>query len=457
MRSPVRRAALLCLLLAAAWLGACSREIHDPLATPLALPLSAPPLTWTPAAIAAGKGEPGPPSPATTPATAYPGPGAGATPTPGTYPGPAATPTRRGASTPAVPGDVEVYLPGVFLPAPTPTPSPAPTETPSPTPTPTIDFRALRDEVRARGEELATVKIGFHTGPGGNQTGIGEYMRRLDAAGVPFFIKSVDSASALLEAQEITRRSDIPHVLVYRTSGDSFDVPEYTLPPAEAARRHWEQAKAAFPPELDPSLVWLETINEVDKNQAAWLGQFAVATARLALADGFKWAAFGWSSGEPEAAAWTQPGMLEFLRMAGQNPDRLAVALHEYSYLTGDIAHDYPHKVGRFLDLFAVADQYGIPRPTVLITEWGWAYDDVPDPAQALEDIAWAARLYAPYPQVKGAAIWYLGPGFQDIANEAQGLIKPVTEYVLGNYFILPDRQSPASTDPGQYYPLPPS
>ncbi|MCP5097418.1 MAG: hypothetical protein GY943_17880, partial [Chloroflexi bacterium] len=31
-------------------------------------------------------------------------------------------------------------------------------------------------------------KIGFHTGPGGNPTGIGDWMRRIDAAGIPFFL-----------------------------------------------------------------------------------------------------------------------------------------------------------------------------------------------------------------------------------------------------------------------------
>lgn len=384
---------------------------------------------------------------------AYPAPQASATPAPPAYPGPGATATVA-AGTRAT-GVAELYLPAVVLPAATPTPSPTPTNTPVPTPTPTIDFRALQAEVRARGEELAFVKIGFHTGPGGNQTGIGEWMQRLDAAGVPFFLKSVDSSSALLEAQEILRRSDLPHVLVYRTSGTHYDVPDYSLPPAEAARRHWEQAKAAFPPELDPSLIWLETINEVDQGRAAWLGDFAVTTARLALADGYRWAAFGWSSGEPETAVWENPRMLEFLRLVGANPDRLAVALHEYSYLTEDIAHDYPFKLGRFLTLFAVADRHGIPRPTVLITEWGWTYDTIPTVPEAMDDIDWAARLYAPYPEVKGAAIWYLGPGFAGIADQTQALIRPVTEYALGKYFVLSQPDLPASVDAEQYYPLP--
>ena len=101
--------------------------------------------------------------------------------------------------------------------------------------------------------------------------------------------------------------------------------------------------------------------------------------------------------------------MLELLRLIADHPDQLAIALHEYSYTADDIAHDYPHKVGRFLDLFRAADRHGIPRPTVLITEWGWSYDHIPAEPPAMEDITWAARLYAAYPQIKGAAIWNLG------------------------------------------------
>jgi hypothetical protein len=41
---------------------------------------------------------------------------------------------------------------------------------------------------------LRVGRIGFHVGPGGNQTGLGDWMRRLDAAGIPFFLKSADSA-----------------------------------------------------------------------------------------------------------------------------------------------------------------------------------------------------------------------------------------------------------------------
>ena len=318
------------------------------------------------------------------------------------------------------------------------TPTAAPTNTPVPTPTPTIDFAAVRQQLQANGQDLSFVKIGFHISGGGNRQGVDSWMRRLDEAGVPFFLKSVDDAGILFEAQQLVQASGVPHTLVYRRSGEGYDVPPYHLPPEQAAELHWQYHRDAFPSELDPSLVWLETINEVDKNQAEWLGQFALKTAELALADGFKWAAFGWASGEPEPEQWQTPAMLEFLRLAANYPDRLAIAIHEYSFLTEDIADQYPYKVGRFQQLYQIVDQHHIPRPTLLITEWGWAYQNVPPVPQAMEHIAWAADLYAPYPQIRGAAIWHLGCCFADIADQTQRLVAPLTEYALGNYFAVP-------------------
>jgi hypothetical protein len=357
----------------------------------------------------------------------------------------------------------DLFLPFVSNPeAVTPLPSTPtavlPTTVPSPTPYPTLDFTAVRAELAARGVAFAPVKIGFHTGLGGNGAGLEQWMRALDAAGIPFFLKSVDNAQPIFVAQEMMRQSGVPHVLVYRKSiqgGSDYDwnVPNYSLPPEQAAEIHWQMHRDAFPPELDSSLVWLETINEIDKNEAEWLGQFALKTAELALSEGFRWAAFGWASGEPEPDNWQTPSMLAFLRLAGDNPERLAIALHEYSYLQDDIGHEYPYKVGRFQTLFQIADQYSIPRPTVLITEWGWTYETVPAPEQALADIAWASELYAAYPEVKGAAIWFLGGGFADIANSAQRLIAPVTRYSLQTYFTAPLPPAQAPIQPEVYQP----
>jgi hypothetical protein len=331
-------------------------------------------------------------------------------------------------------------------------------EPPTPTPLPTVDFTAVQAQLRAQNQELVYTKIGFHAGIGGNSEGLEEYLRSLDAAGVPFFLKSADNAEPIYIAQEMMKISGVPHTLVYRkvSGGNQTSVPNYDLPPETAAAQHWQLHTEAFPPELDKSMVWMETMNEVDKNRSEWLAQFALTTARFALRDGYKWAAFGWASGEPEPAQWESPVMLEFLRLAGEHPDQIAIAVHEYSYVVDDIGHGYPYKIGRFLEIFRVADKYGIPRPTILITEWGWAYDNVPEAADALADIEWAASLYAPYPQVKGAAIWYLGYSNNEVANKTQRLIEPLRQYSLSHYFTAPLPPAQASLDPNQYPPPPP-
>lgn len=403
-------------------------------------------------------------------ASAYPYPTPPATRTPPAYADPAPT---ASSTLPAYPAITHTPLPSItatphpatpmpfaayfaFItgrPLPPPTPTATPTNTPVPTPTPTIDFNAVRTQLQANGQDLGFAKIGFHVALGGNMIGISDWMHRQDAAGVPFFLKSADNAGPLVEAQAIARASGVPHTLVFRRTGPNYDTPDYTLPPAQAADLHWQLHKAAFPPELDPSLVWLETINEVDKNRSVWLAEFALRTAQLALADGYRWAAFSWSSGEPEISNWQSPAMLEFLRLAGQNPDQIAIALHEYSYSVEEIGHGYPYKLGRFQLLYQVCDDYGIPRPTVLITEWGWTYDNVPGLDEAMRDIAWAAALYAPYPQVKGAALWYLGPGYNEIANKAHILMDPLRDYALGNYFPIPLPPVQAPINPEQYRP----
>ena len=324
----------------------------------------------------------------------------------------------------------------------------------SPTPINVVDFDAVAAELAARDEVLVYNKIGFHVTFLEEADQLDGYMQRLDAEGVPFFLKSVDNAEPLYKAQLLMKDSGVPHTLVYRST--LYDVPDYTLDPILAAETYWELEKAIWPPELDPSVVWLETMNELDKTRSEWLAQFSLRTAQLALRDGHRWAAFGWASGEPEPSDWESPAMLELLRLIAANPDQLAIALHEYSYTSDDIGDDYPHKVGRFLDLFAVADRYNIPRPTVLITEWGWSYDHIPAEPLAMEDVTWAARLYAAYPQIKGAAIWNLGKledNLLPLNTQVADLIDNMLAFSLDSYFSVSAPPAQTSLDAGQFPP----
>lgn len=370
-------------------------------------------------------------------------------------------------STPSTP--VAVYFPVIgpaSLTAINPTPTPQATEAaviaepeiavalPQLTPIVPVDFEAARAEFNSQGRDLVFNKIGFHVTFLEDRVELDDYMTQLDSHGVPFFLKSVDNAEPLYKAQELMKTSGVDHILVYRST--AFDVPNYDLSPERAAELEWESEKAIWPPELDPELIWLETVNEPDKNRAEWLARFSLRKAQLALRDGYRWAAFSWAAGEPEPSDWESPAMLELLRLIGENPDRLAIALHEYSYLAEDIGHEYPYKVGRFLDLFRIADEYGIPRPTVLITEWGWTYNDIPPLPDAMADIDWAARLYGAFPQVKGAAIWNLGridTEFLNLNDQVQDLVEPLTAYSLTTYFSAPRPPEETPLDPGQFPP----
>ena len=325
-----------------------------------------------------------------------------------------------------------------------------------------IDFTAVYSNLQAQGLELGFNKIGFHRGIGGipgNDPEFQQMLEDLDAAGVPFFLKSTDNAEPIAFAQDLMRSSGISHTLVFRRAsgpgGVDYNVPNYNLSPADAALAHWQLHMNGFPLELDPSLIWVETINEVDKTRSEWLAEFALETAQLAIADGFRWAAFGWATGEPEPEDWESPAMLEFLQFAGEHTDQVAIALHEYSLNNDQVSLWYPYLLGRFQALFQVCDEHNIPRPTVLITEWGWSPDSIPTIAEAMADIEWASWLYAAYPQVKGAAIWYLGGEFGGIADQVRLLIGPVRDYSLTHYFGY--TPGVGTVNPALFTPIPPT
>lgn len=300
--------------------------------------------------------------------------------------------------------------------------------------------------------------FGFHLGPGGNATGHRDFLAALDAAGIPFICKSADAFP--IDAQRIAQASSLPHTVIYRRSLDDAadpcpsgnpDVPDYNKAPRDAAIEHWDWHIRHLPPELDPAVTWLETINEVDKNRSEWLAEFAYHTAVLAIGDGYKWAAFGWSTGEPEPAHWHGPQMQRFLEVCAQYPDRLAVAVHEYSLdktgiWNGRDGNGKHWLVGRVEHLFAACDSMDIPHPTVLITEWGWTLNDVPEPSQAERDFIEVAQLYAQYPTLRGAALWYLGGGWSGIAQKAQRLIAPLQALFLSGQ--IPNVPAPPPPPP---------
>jgi hypothetical protein len=103
-----------------------------------------------------------------------------------------------------------VYLPQIYKPlrlTSLPAPLPAPEHYVSGT---AVHFPTAHATLQASGLILETNKIGFHVGPGGNSTGLKDnWWAPLDAAGVPVFLKSVDSGGPLYELQEQMKISGV--------------------------------------------------------------------------------------------------------------------------------------------------------------------------------------------------------------------------------------------------------
>lgn len=339
---------------------------------------------------------------------------------------------------------------------------------------------------------MTRLNVGFHTGAGGNQTGLGDFLNSLNTAGIPFTQMSADSFP--FEAQQIMLANpQIPHTVIFRRSvghegtvppSGNPDIPEYGRSPAEAAARHWGWHWAHRPSEMHPNS-WLMITNEPgsrlefdnEEEQLAvplfgvrqrytrinpdngaliygvtnydWLAQYELAVAQLALTQGQRYAAFGWAGGNPEPGDWEHSATLALLRLCAQHPDRLAIAVHEYSWKTDDIWNQNGRLVGRFIDIYRACKKFSIPYPTILIKEWGWTYEHVPQPDQAMQHILSVGAYYAQFPEIRGAAIWYLGPGFGGIANQAQQLIAPLTTLTL-NTEIRVDELYPGVGEPGE-------
>ncbi|MFN2135058.1 MAG: hypothetical protein ACK2UK_03835 [Candidatus Promineifilaceae bacterium] len=310
---------------------------------------------------------------------------------------------------------------------------------------------------------MAYLRInGFHTATTGRSEGIGQFLIDVDAAGVPFFAYCVDGTTSLLDAQRIMQRSNVPHHAVFRQSyfahnQGGTDVPDYNEDPHVAARKQWLSHRTRWPQELDPSLIYGETINELRKEVewADWIGEFCFQTGLLALADGYKWCGPGYSAGTPDEGAWETPGMLKYLDLVQRHPEHLAVALHEYSLTTQDISNGDGGLIGRFQQLLDACKRSNIAPPPIFFTEWGWSHNRVPDPEQAIKDILEVGELYAKFPSIKGSAIWALDGGWNSLATQTARLMEPLKKALINTRYPDPPGLPSSGKLPSDSYGLP--
>lgn len=293
-------------------------------------------------------------------------------------------------------------------------------------------------------------KIGFHFGSQSSAQGWGDYVRRLDAAGIPAVLMSVAGEGFGDIYAQWEAGSQVPHVVCIRYGGAGIhDVPPYGANQRQAAVDWWAWYKPLIGPDAHKykERIVLKMGNELDKNQAEWLAGFYLELYDILQNDPdgpWRMAAFNYSGGEPEPEHWRGPVVQEYLRLCASDPVGAAVGLHEYSFQNVLNIGNYS-LIGRFTELFAACDEAGIKRPNVYIHEFGWRQDTLPDPTVAMAQIPWAAELYASYPEVKGAGIWTLqsAGSYGDINLMAQKLIAPITEYSLVARFPDPEPVDP--------------
>jgi hypothetical protein len=170
--------------------------------------------------------------------------------------------------------------------------------------------------------------------------------------------------------------------------------------------------------------------------------------------DGFKALLSGFNAGQPEKEHWKLMGMRRYLELCAEYPDEVAISLHAgktNGNKNDPIADFFPHMIGRFLWLHEACDEMGIPRPQIFMSEWAWSYNDMPEPAAAMEDLAWLAKLYAPYPNVRGAFLWCLQGGreWASLPNMLVRLMGPVTEKTLHERIII---EQPPDDPPNEMF-----
>jgi hypothetical protein len=262
---------------------------------------------------------------------------------------------------------------------------------------------------------MAYNKVYFH----GAGPGIGDLMSVVDAAEIPFTIKSIKNEGFVLEALEYTSAA---HNIIYRDPsplGAGDDHPDLGLSPAEAAGEHWARFKLTMPDGIKDNRhrIWIEPTNEIDTNaNAEWLGQFTYEYAKLTLAEEYNVLLSGHNAGQPEPEHW-EMYFGPFLELTAQYPENIGVSLHE-GKIDGDIRIPawsdrwVPYLIGRYKFLHEACDRMGLDRPTVFISEWAWAPRDLPNDTMVQEDIMWLSEEVAKHPNIRGVCLWNLDKGW---------------------------------------------
>lgn len=330
-------------------------------------------------------------------------------------------------------------------------------------------------------------KIYFQAGAIGGVTGFGDLLKSCDGAGVPVYGAASSSMNTLYDLQVARNKSSVLHkgnfIPTLDAQNKRFDLDYTVYPSADAAHAawrefaasRWQKAVQVIPPELDPAITTVSLENE-QRPYVGWcqkdhptpsdpecqqrierftgwadcIGWQAYYSGLEALRLGYRYMAFGFAGGNPEEGVWEQPGMLEYLRLCAANPDKLGVALHEYSF-SDTLRDGWGNKIGRFMQLHAACDKHGIRRPSIDIKEFGWRQDTIPAWSESvLTELHEAANLYARYTNIRGAAIWTTQVGWGNCRDRALAMVQHIIDAALDYRYMgvveNPDDITPPAT-----------
>ena len=307
-------------------------------------------------------------------------------------------------------------------------------------------------------EKTATNKFSFHMGIPGTASGYGDHIRACNEAGIVTGVGSVSSVGlgdiiACWEKDRAANKPLVPHVACVRPMSHN-DVPVY------GADIDWavEEWLDRVIPHIGQDIIdWHELVitkhgNELDRNQIEWLADFYTAL-HPRLLERMGWQShricvFNFATGNPDLDQWEL--ILPFLRLVGDNPDKFIIGLHEYSLDENDIWNR--GLIGRFLKLFDICDEHGIPRPHVISHEWGWRDIKIPNSInQALIDIDKVNEVVAMYPEYLMGFIWTTQEWQDsDINLAVEKLIRPLTDMTLVKRYYCCDQGELPVRDEGK-------
>lgn len=300
-------------------------------------------------------------------------------------------------------------------------------------------------------------KIGLH----GAGTGVGDFMKALDAAGRPFSIKSIANGGYAVEAAKLAQTSGLPHNIILRwpnPNGRGDDHPDLGLDPLDSARElfyGWIEPQINKTPEIQPykQNIRIEPTNEIstNDNDPSWVGYCLLELGKLLNKAGWPAALGGFNNGQPNKQDWKTPGMRALLEYVGANRQN-TITVHEGKTTITNMYQDpetlWPYLIGRFTWILEACNEMGIASPFIEISEWGWAYNDMPEYPAAMEDVIWLAETLARYPAVKAAYLWNLEKGTQwgGLPNKLSAFIPQLQSYNLSATF--PDVGDPPPPPP---------